>query len=471
MIRLLKLWLAFAVLLAVVLGGLVWRQRLPEPTVGLEPPRALLGQKTTLTLVITAPSGGLRSVEARLVQGDQERTILAERFEDAPAETRRPVTLEARELGLREGKAELRVWAEDAAWRPVPSREPRLAQTFTVDLTPPTVELRAATDYVRHGGTGIAIYRVKGAVRSGVQVGEAFFPGVTGLGPDPEVALALFTVPYSAPPEAPALVAEDEAGNRRVLGGLSRLLPARFPTDTLDLTEGFLRRKVPELAPTVPVGTAEELLEAFLQVNREGRREVEARVQAIARQSEPTPFWQGVFRQQPNSKVFANFAEERTYRFDGKVVDTQWHLGFDLASRRRSPVEAANAGKVLFAGPLGIYGNVVILDHGLGLVTLYGHLSEIAVSQGQTVAKAEELGRTGETGLAGGDHLHFSVLVHGVYTTPLEWWDAKWLRDHIDRPLRTAGLDLPGLVPGEGGSPSARPSPSAEPPAGTPGWR
>ncbi|MBI2460937.1 MAG: recombinase zinc beta ribbon domain-containing protein, partial [Candidatus Rokubacteria bacterium] len=167
MIRLLKLWLAFAVLLAVVLGGLVWRQRLPEPTVGLEPPRALLGQKTTLTLVITAPSGGLRSVEARLVQGDQERTILAERFEDAPAETRRPVTLEARELGLREGKAELRVWAEDAAWRPVPSREPRLAQTFTVDLTPPTVELRAATDYVRHGGTGIAIYRVKGAVRSG----------------------------------------------------------------------------------------------------------------------------------------------------------------------------------------------------------------------------------------------------------------------------------------------------------------
>lgn len=451
MVRILKIWFAFAVLLALVLGVLVWRQRLPEPTVALEPPRALLGQKTTLTLVVASPSGGLRAVEVRLVQGGRERTVLSERFPDGPRETRQSVTLEAQALGLKEGSAELRVWAEDAAWRPWPSKEPRLVHPLTVDLTPPVLQLRAATDYVRHGGAGIAIYRVKGAVRSGVQVGEAFFPGVAGLGQDPEVAVALFTVPYSAPAEAPALVAEDEAGNRRLIGGIARLLPGRFPQETIDLSEEFLRRKLPELAPTAPLATREELLTAFLAVNREGRQEVEARVQTVARQSEPTWLWQGVFLQQPNSKVFSNFAEQRTYRFDGRVVDSQWHLGFDLASRRQSPVLAANAGKVLLAGPLGIYGNAVVLDHGLGLATLYGHLSEVTVAQGQSVAKGEVLGRTGETGLAGGDHLHFAVLVHGIYTTPLEWWDAKWIRDHITRPLRAAGLDL-GLAPEGGGS-------------------
>lgn len=451
--RILKIWLGFGLLLALVIGVLVWRQRLPEPTVALDPPRALVGQRSTLTLHLTAPSGRLRSVEARLVQAGQERTVLAERFPDpGPTETRRPLTLEAQALGLKEGSAELRVWAEDSAWRPWPSKAPRLVQPLKVDLTPPTLELRAATDYVRHGGAGLAVYRVKGAVRSGVQVGEAFFPGVTGLGPDPAIAVALFTVPYSTPAAEPALVAEDEAGNRRILGGLSRLLPARFPKDTIDLTEAFLRRKVPELVPTAPTGSAEELLTAFLAVNREGRREAEAKIQAVARQSEPQPLWRGVFQQQSNTKVFSNFAEQRTYRFDGRVVDHQWHLGFDLASRRQSPVQAANAGKVLFAGPLGIYGNVVILDHGLGLATLYAHLSEIAVGKGQGVGAGEALGRTGETGLAGGDHLHFAVLIHGVYTTPMEWWDAKWIRDHIGRPLRQAGLDL-ALAPDGGGSP------------------
>lgn len=464
--RILKIWLGFGILLALVIGVLIWRQRLPEPTVALDPPRALVGQRTTLTLHLTAPSGRLRSVEARLVQAGQERTVLAERFPDpGPTETRRPLTLEAQALGLKEGSAELRVWAEDSAWRPWPSKAPRLVQALKVDLTPPTLELRAATDYVRHGGAGLAIYRVKGAVRSGVQVGETFFPGVTGLGPDPAIAVTLFTVPYSAPAAEPTLIAEDEAGNRRVLGRISRLLPGRFPQDTIDLTEAFLRRKVPELVPTAPTGSAEELLTAFLAVNREGRREAEAKIQAVARQSEPQPLWRGVFQQQSNTKVFSNFAEQRTYRFDGRVVDHQWHLGFDLASRRQSPVQAANAGKVLFAGPLGIYGNVVILDHGLGLATLYGHLSEITVGKGQGVGAGEVLGRTGETGLAGGDHLHFAVLIHGVYTTPMEWWDAKWIRDHISRPLRQAGLELAGLGSDGGGPPGRRV------PAEPSGWR
>ena len=112
------------------------------------------------------------------------------------------------------------------------------------------------------------------------------------------------------------------------------------------------------------------------------------------------------------------------------------HLGYDLAVTRRYPVGAANSGTVVFAGSLGIYGNTVIIDHGFGLCSLYSHLSSVAAASGDAVTKGGILGRTGETGLAIGDHLHYGVYVHGVAVLPLEWWDAKWIRDNITGKLR-----------------------------------
>ena len=112
-------------------------------------------------------------------------------------------------------------------------------------------------------------------------------------------------------------------------------------------------------------------------------------------------------------------------------LDRQTHLGFDLARVVNSPVVAANKGKVLHAGPLGIYGNCIILDHGMGVQSLYGHLSSIAVKVGDTVEKEQEMGKSGMTGMAGGDHLHFGLFLQGVPVNPTEWWDEKWIREHV----------------------------------------
>ncbi len=470
MFRTWKLLLALLVLLVAAGGFVVWRQRQPGVTVTLEPAITALGHpKRTLTLRLRAPSGALKSLEARLVQGGTARTVLTDEFPSgAPRVADRPLVLEAAALGLKEGPAELQVFARDALWRPRPDPTPRLVHRFTVDLTPPTIELKSATGYVKHAGAGLAVYRVAGASRSGVQVGSAFFPGISGLAQDPAVHVAFFGIPYDGPQTPPAVVAEDEAGNQRLVTISVTFLPARFPKDTLRLAEPFLQRKVPELAPQTPgTASAADLLQAFLRVNREGRKANEAKIREITqRGSAPKPVWQGVFRQQPNTKVFANFPEERTYTVDSRVVDTQWHLGIDLASRKQTPVEAANAGRVAFTGPNGIYGNMVVLDHGLGLFTLYAHLSEIAVKVGQAVAKGETLGRSGETGMAGGDHLHFAVLVHGVYTNPLEWWDEHWIRDRIAQPLVEAGIALAGITDG-----ALTPTPAGaapEPPARRP---
>ena len=144
----------------------------------------------------------------------------------------------------------------------------------------------------------------------------------------------------------------------------------------------------------------------------------------------------------------SHFADRRTYVYEGREVDHQTHLGYDLASTARAPVPAANAGRVALARYFGIYGNAVVVDHGFGLLTLYAHLSSIDVKEGQDVARGATIGRTGKTGLAAGDHLHFTTLVGGLPVTPTEWWDPHWIGDRVARPLAPAVADEgPGPAP------------------------
>src|SRR5439155_1118508 len=187
-----------------------------------------------------------------------------------------------------------------------------------------------------------------------------------------------------------------------------------------------------------------DLVAGYLRINRELRVATEKRVRELCRESAAEPLWEGAFLRLPDSAPLSGFADRRTYVYRGQAIDHQTHLGFDLASLRGSPVPAGNTGRVVFAGPLGIYGNAVILDHGLGLFSLYGHLSEVTVTAGTTLHRGDVLGKTGDTGLAGGDHLHFSVMIHGVHVDPVEWWDAHWIHDHVE--TRPAAVELEGLV-------------------------
>src|SRR5207247_1253537 len=182
-----------------------------------------------------------------------------------------------------------------------------------------------------------------------------------------------------------------------------------------------------------------EMLAAFLKVNSELRRINADQIAAFAAKTSPARLWDGPFVQLGNSQVEASFADRRTYFYKGKEVDRQTHLGFDLAVTEHVPVVAANDGVVLNASWLGIYGNCVIIDHGMGVQSLYGHLMSFDVNVGDTVTRGQQIGRSDSTGLAGGDHLHFTMLVGGRMVNPVEWWDAHWIADRVDRKLAEAG--------------------------------
>ena len=178
----------------------------------------------------------------------------------------------------------------------------------------------------------------------------------------------------------------------------------------------------------------------FLVINGELRRKNNEKIASFASQTAPSILWNGaVFHPFTNTGVQSAFADHRTYIYKGKDVDQQIHLGFDLASYAGTPIVAANRGKVLFAEELGIYGNTVIIDHGMGVQSLYAHLSSIGVKPGDMVEKEQQLGRSGMTGMAAGDHLHFTMLVNGQMVNPVEWWDSHWIEDRILRKLRAAG--------------------------------
>jgi murein DD-endopeptidase MepM/ murein hydrolase activator NlpD len=444
------------VLLLAVVGSvsyLGWRQSVPGVRAVVTPPRAI-GHKSTIPIVVEATRGQVARVEVRVLQGGKSAVALTQDGRLGPR-VEIPVPLESATLGLREGAATLEIWGRDDYWRPLRQRDRVVASVpLTVDLTPPRIDVVASTQYLAPGGVGVVVFRVSDAARADVTVGAVAFPSFA-VGQD---RVALVALPYNFTPGTPIKIsAQDDAGNAAGRGVVAEILPRRFRNDRIEIRDPFLELKVPELLPQRP--PTQPLIDGFLVINRDLRRQAEEAKRRFATKTADKPLWEGAFVQPRNTKVFSNFAETRTYIYAGREIDTQVHFGFDLASTRQAPVPAANKGTVAFVGPLTIYGNTVVLDHGWGLMTLYAHLSTIAVKAGDAVDKGQELGRSGDTGLAVGDHLHYEVLVNGISVTPIEWWDAKWIRDRFNGPLKAAGLAvIPGV--GEGGGDE-----SAQPPA------
>jgi murein DD-endopeptidase MepM/ murein hydrolase activator NlpD len=440
-------WLGFISLILVAgLGGLAWvRAEGSAPLI--EGPAALVvgASGRDVELELTDEGAGLRAIHVTLKHAGGAPVLVDEQFAGNLATGGRPesaaqrvqLRIDPAALELSDGDAFLQVVATDWSWRGgFGGNTGEIAIPLVIDRKKPRIQMATGLTYIHRGGSGAVAYRVsEPTVRDGVTVGDAFFRGF----PDPDSAtrrVALYAIPTDAPPEpAVRVVAEDEAGNVATARWAVVVRERALPDANVTLPRSFLDQTVRNLADANGIDASDPSA-AFREINTDMRRVNEERIRKLTAQSAPKQLWDGPFEQLVNSKVTSRFAEHRTYFVDGKKNSEAVHFGYDLASTAAAPIAAANAGRVVYADDLGIYGNCVLIDHGLGLATLYGHLSRIDVGPGDEVAKGETLGLSGATGLAGGDHLHFAILVGDTYVDPLEWWDPAWVRTHVDKRLR-----------------------------------
>ncbi len=430
----------------------------PPPEVTVSADRPGIGRGTTLvTVEASAPGRGLAGLEIAAVQGDRVAPLGGREHTAPPAwafwrsRTRndRLEVAVGRDAvpGLEAGEVVVRVTARRAQTllrRPDPVV---VDTTLPVRLVPPSLGVVSQPNYAKQGGSGLVVYRVGETAletggRDGVQSGDWFFPGRPLPGGTARERFALYGIPYDLDSaERVRLVASDGLGNEAFSSFLSDLTRVPFETDDIEINDRFMSQVVPEiLAQTPSLTDRGTLLDNYLEINGGLRRENAETLVALGQASQPAFLWEGAFRQLPNSQVTSSFADRRTYRYQDRAIDQQDHLGFDLASVRRAPVPASGGGAVVLARYFGIYGNTVVLDHGHGLLSLYSHLSQIDVEEGQTVAQGHVVGRTGATGLAAGDHLHFTMLIGGLAVNPVEWWDPRWVENRILAPLRGDGL-------------------------------
>ena len=238
---------------------------------------------------------------------------------------------------------------------------------------------------------------------------------------------SLFAFPWDLPADTMPFFFAKNPGAESKATFWYKVFPKKFRTRDLEIDDKFLEKVVTQIDP---MGSG-DLLPRSLKINSELRKKNNQTLADLRLKTADHFLWTGPFLQLANSKVESQFADKRSYIYKGKKIDEQVHLGFDLSVTQHVAVSAANDGKVVYADDLGIYGNCVVVDHGYGLQSIYGHLSELGVKVGDMVKKSQSLGKSGSTGLAGGDHLHFSMQVDGVQINPVEWWDDHWIHDRI----------------------------------------
>ena len=453
--------LALLVVLALAAGVCyVVAGRGAPPQLTINQPARVIGQTGTLDVTAEAPNAKFTALAIALEQDGKTVPLFAlDNTQQASVTLAGANQLRVtRPLGkksvpeLKSGAARIVVTATRPSFLNLRQLTSTASKDVQVRLDPPRVFIVSTKHYVNLGGSEMVVYTARPPdVMSGVRVGDVEYRGFPGAGAGltgggPDVFVAFFGLLYDQDVRTPIVAfARDEAGNEAKTTFVDNVFPKPFKKSRIELDDKFIDRVVPdivehspELKMTAPAQDSPEMIAAFVKVNSELRKINTDQIAAFAAKTSANKLWEGPFVQLGNSQVEASFADRRTYIYKGKEVDQQTHLGFDLAVTARVPVVAANAGTVLNASWLGIYGNCVIIDHGMGVQSLYGHLSSFDVKVGDTVTRGQTIGRSGMTGLAGGDHLHFTMLVGGRMVNPVEWWDAHWIADRVQRKLDEA---------------------------------
>jgi murein DD-endopeptidase MepM/ murein hydrolase activator NlpD len=442
-----KLFIVVIVIaVAVLLSVAILLSRSAPPVVELPSSVNTLGQATPIAIHVRDPHG-VRSLEAFVEQNGVQYRV----WENVPTSR---ATDDAFNFvagvkttpQLKDGTAKLILVAVSNG---LLRKTARVERELTVITRPPTISVDSDQHYLYLGMADLATFTISGTwTEAGVRVGNQTFRAWPMPSGKPGF-FSLFAFAWNMPADtAPVAYASNGAGND-VTSPIVFQFPKReqpkYTVHNLQVSDQFMQKVIGELDPN---GSGDPVAR-FVKINSDMRRANNKVLSDLRLKTADHFLWSQPFARQSHSQAEATFADTRNYIYKGKQIDQQVHLGYDLAATQHVGVEASNDGRVVYAAPLGIYGNCIVVDHGYGLQTIYGHLSQIAVHEGDMVKRGQVMGTSGQTGMAGGDHIHFAMQLDGIQIDPKEWWDSHWIKDHIAK-----RVDLPGFL-SLAGNPSA----------------
>jgi len=420
-----------------------------KPVVSLEPLPEFISGSQKFTFRMSDMKRGLKRIEVRANQEGREITLLDKKFpfkgflnRGGVRRYEQEIFVDPSALKLAQGRVDLRVSVWDYSRRGGGDGNMAVVEhKMVIDTIPPALRAVSRMHNINQGGSCLVIYQTSSDTeQSGVYVDDLFFPGFPADVKSQEgIHVSYFALSYDSGLNPSIYIwAKDRAGNRSQTTFYHHIRTTRFRKERMNITDGFLKGVLPYFS-FYSLNPEDSEIEKYLKINNELRKESHQVFYKLRENTSPKRLWEGPFLRLKNAANMSRFADQRSYYYKGKKIDEQVHLGIDLASLANSPIQAANNGRVIFAERNGIYGLSVVLDHGQGLASLYGHLSATQVTLNQEVQKGDIIGTTGQTGLAGGDHLHFSIMLNGVLVNPIEWWDGHWINDNITKKLAILG--------------------------------
>lgn len=435
--------------LLIVLVLLVWFFTVffegEKPSIDLQTQPEFLSASQKITFKISDMKRGLKKLKVSIDQEGRSIPIFEKQFpfeglfnRQGAHQYEKEISIDPSALDLAQGRADLNIHVWDYSRRGGGDGNMTLAHhKMIVDTIPPSLRAISRMHNINWGGSCLIIYQTSSDTQeSGIFVNDLFSPGFPiENGSQKGIYVCYYAIPYdSSLTPLIYMWAKDRAGNRSKTTFYNHIRKRGFGRDRINITDRFLKRVLPYFSSYAHETGASDI-EKFIHINNDLRRENHLTLVKLKEKTSSKRLWDGPWLRLKNAATMAGFARERYYYYKGKKVDEQVHLGIDLASLANSPVQAANHGRVIFADRLGIYGLTIVLDHGQGISSVYGHLSSINVRLDQDVSKGDTIGYTGQTGLASGDHLHFGIMINGVFVNPIEWWDSHWIKDNITRKL------------------------------------
>ncbi len=425
-------------LLVVVIGAIAYPfLSTSKPVISVVPPVAALGQSTPVTLHVSTKKG-VHDAKVWIEQNGQKLHVW-----DMSQPTKEPEANWTFNAGsksvpqLKDGRATLVI---EATANGMIKKSAHWQQDVSVATTPPSVTADSDQHYLYRGMADLATMNVSGSwTEAGIRVGDQTFRAWPM--PDGKPGFfSLYAFAWNMPDGTPVVAYASNGPGNVATSPLVTQFPKKeqpkYTKHELQIDDKFMQKVVNELDPN----SSGDMVTRFVKINSQMRVANNKTLSDLRLKTEPKFLWSQVFLRQPGAKNEAMFADNRSYIYQGKKIDEQTHLGYDLAVTQHVGVQAANDGKVVYAAPLGIYGNCIVVDHGYGLQTIYGHLSQIQVKEGDMVKRGQVMGLSGMTGMAGGDHIHFTMQLDGVQIDPKNWWDPHWIKDHIAK-----RVDLPGF--------------------------